>query len=162
MTGSNSGSYLSARVGAGYVDTFKSWSGGPSLTLTTFRTRFNGYTESDSPVSLSYGTAKYDANLLGVAFSGRKNGSRNEWLPLFRLSVERDLKKGDMTIALGPDADNIASLPVEKPMRSFYSLTFGAQKVTDKGTWLLAGSATAGSKLATRGYTVTVGYKLPM
>lgn len=162
MSGSSSGSYLSARVGSGYVDTWRNWSGGPALSLTTFRTRFKGYTESDSPVSLSYGTAKYDANLLGVAFSARKNGSKNDWLPLFRLGVERDLKKSDMTIALGPDADSIASLPVEKPMRTFYSLTFGAQKVTDKGTGLLAGSATAGSKLATRGYTLTVGYKLPM
>lgn len=162
MNGSNSGNYLSARVGIGYVETWRNWSGGPALSLTTFRTRFNGYTESDSPVSLSYGTAKYDANFLGMAFSARKNGNKNKWLPLFRLGVERDLKKGDMTIALGPDADNIASLPIEKPMRTFYILTFGAQKVTDKGTWLLAGSATAGSKLATRGYTLSVGYKLPM
>lgn len=162
MTGSGSGNYVAARVGAGYVDSWKNWSGGPAVSYTMSKTRMNGYTESDSPVSLSYGTAKYDANMFGVAFSARKNGSKNDWLPLFRFAVDRDVKDGAMTIALGPDAGSIASLPIEKPMRTFYSFTLGAQKVTDQGTWLLAGSATAGSNLTTRGYTLSVGYKLPM
>lgn len=162
MDGSSSGNYFAARVGAGYVDTWRNWSGGPSLSYTMSRTRINGYTESDSPVSLSYGKAKYDANLLGMAFTARLNGSKNDWLPLFRFGVDRDIKDGAMTIALGPDADNIANLPAEKPMRTFYNFTVGTQKVTDKGTWLIAGSATAGSNLTTRGYTLSVGYKLPM
>lgn len=161
-SGRTNGNYEAARIGLGYIDTYASWSISPSFSLTTSRTRVNGYSENDTAVSLAYGDAQYRSTFATWAISGRMNGAKDEWLPAFRLAVDRDLNNSSMTIGVGPDSSLIAKLPIDKPMKTFYNASVGAQRITDSGTWSVGVTATAGEALSTKGYSLSVGYKLPI
>ncbi len=90
------------------------------------------------------------------------HGEKDQWIPAFRIAADKDLSGSPMTIGIGSDASLISTLSVDKPMREFYSLSIGAQRVTDSGTWLIGGTASAGSALSTVGYSISIGYKIPL
>ena len=161
-SGRTNGNYEAARLGVGYIDTYSSWSISPSFAITASRTRINGYSENDTPVSLAFGDGQYRSTFATWAIAGRMTGAKDEWLPAFRLAVDRDLNNSSMTIGVGPDSSLIAKLPIDKPMKTFYNGSVGAQRVTDVGTLSVGVTVTAGEALSTRGYSFSVGYKLPL
>ena len=161
-TGKTGGNYSAARIGIGYILPQERWTLSPALALTSAKTTMNSYTESYTPVSVAYGDASYKSTMMTISLSGKMHGEKDQWIPAFRVAADKDLSGSPMTIGIGSDASLISTLSVDKPMREFYSLSIGAQRVTDSGTWLIGGTASAGSALSTVGYSISIGYKIPL
>ncbi|TLU83892.1 MAG: autotransporter domain-containing protein [Chlorobium sp.] len=160
-SGSTAGTYKAARIGLGYENSYGSWSCNPSISLTAARTLIKGYTESDTPVSLAYGDAEYNSNIVTFAISCRMNGSKDRWLPAIRLGVDHDLDQSPMTVGIGPDNSLIATLPIDKPMRTFYNASVGVQRIMNAGTVSISLAGSAGSDFTDRSYMLSARYTIP-
>jgi outer membrane autotransporter protein len=158
--GKTSGSYEAIRIGFGHIDNYGSWSITPSVSISLAKTKLKAYSESETPVSLAYGDASYKSNFGTFAIAAQMNGSKDVWLPFFKMSIDRDRSNKPMTVGVGPDSSLIANISIDKPIRTFYTGNAGIQRIFDGGSLSIQGSATAGSALSNKGYGLSATYKL--
>lgn len=153
------GSYTSARVGLGWTGAWAGGKGGPFVSLTNERVSVRGFTEADSPMSLSFGDLSYRAQRLSIGGAWAQAKPAGQWRVFGRASIDRDLKSDDLRITMGPTAASLAAVDVPRPQRSTWQAAVGmtlAQPDQGVWTWQLG---MGGPKNELEAYTVGVSYR---
>ena len=132
------GTYRSVRVGAGWTGDWAGGQGGPYLSLTREKTAIKGFTESESPMSLSFGDLSYRAHRLALGGSWVQSKPLGQWRFFGRAAIERDLESQDLTISMGPTASSLGVVEVPRPQRTTWNASLGlALPQVDRGVWTL-------------------------
>lgn len=133
---SPNGSYNSVRIGVGRVGDLAGGKGGPYISLTDEKVSVKGFTESDSPMSLSFGDMSYRSQRLTVGGSWTQTKPVGQWRLFGRAAIDRDLKAGDLRIQMGPTAASLGNVDVPRPQRSSWNAALGfALPQQDAGVW---------------------------
>lgn len=159
-TSSPQGKYHSYRIGGGLNYEIANWKGGPYLSYTDEKTKIKGFDESNSPASLSFGDIEYHARRITLGFIAAETAPTNTWRPFARASIDKDLKKNDLVVPMGPDSTSLARVFVPRPDRTTWSTNIGmALPSSDRSVWtVMLGAGGASNQLI--GKTAGVSYRL--
>ena len=132
------GSYRSMRLGLGWTGDLAGGKGGPYVSLTKEKVSVQGFTESSSPMSLSFGDLAYSARRLTVGASWMQSKPLGQWRFFGRAAIDHDLKSDDLTIPMGPDSSSLANVDVPRPQRTTWNASLGlALPQQDASVWTL-------------------------
>lgn len=156
---SPNGSYNSVRIGAGWMGDLAGGKGGPYVSLTNEKVSVKGFTEADSPMSLSFGDLSYRSQRLTVGGSWMQTKPVGQWRFFGRAAIDRDLKSDDLRIQMGPTAASLGNVDVPRPHRSSWNATLGfALPQQDASVWTLQlGMGGPNNKL--EAYTLGASYR---
>lgn len=156
---SPNGSYNSVRIGAGWMGDLAGGKGGPYVSLTNEKVSVKGFTEADSPMSLSFGDMSYRSQRLTVGGSWMQTKPVGQWRFFGRAAIDRDLKSDDLRIQMGPTAASLGNVDVPRPHRSSWNATLGfALPQQDASVWTLQlGMGGPNNKL--EAYTLGASYR---
>ena len=137
-TSSPQGSYKSLRVGAGWIGDWLGGKGGPYTSITDEKVSIDGFTETDSPMSLSFGDMAYKAQRLTLGAAWTQTRPVGQWRMFARAALDRDLKSTDLVVRMGPNPLALADVAVPRPERTTWNATLGfALPQSDTGVWSL-------------------------
>lgn len=135
-TSSPQGDYKSLRLGAGWIGDWLGGKGGPYTSLTDEKVNIDGFSEADSPMSLSFGDMTYKAQRLTVGAAWTQTQPVGKWRMFARAALDRDLKTGDLVVRMGPNPQALADIAVPRPERTTWNATLGfALPQSDSGVW---------------------------
>lgn len=154
------GSYQSYRIGTGLNYDIAQWKGGPYLSLTDEKTRIKAFDEASSPAALSFGDVQYHAQRMTLGFMASQTAPLNAWRPFVRASLDRDLKKDDLIVPMGPDRSSLAKVYVPRPDRNTWSANLGWMRPSDDRTvWtILLGIGGTSEQVVAK--TIGVSYRM--
>ena len=124
-TSSPQGAYRGTRVGGGWIGDLAGGKGGPYISLSNERISVGGFTEADSPMSLSFGDLSYRTQRLTVGGAWSQTKPVGQWRFFGRVAIDRDLKSDDLRIKLGPTAASLGTVEVPRPQRTSWNATLG-------------------------------------
>lgn len=163
MVGDTTGTYESGKLALGYADTFGKIGVTTTVDFSASHTAINGYSESNTDsLGLSFGQSTYDTRMIGAAIAARYNGNKDDFIPFARLSLDHDFQNQQMQVSVGPDAADLATQGVNKPMVNFAILSLGIAKQTQYGRFLLGVDGSGSDHIGTRGAAISLGYDLAL
>lgn len=132
------GSFQSTRLGAGWMGDMAGGKGGPYISLTKEKSSVQAFTESDSPMSLSFGDLSYRSNRLTIGATWLQSKSLGQWRFFTRAAIDHDLKSSDLKIQMGPTSQSLATVEVPRPQRTTWNTTLGfVLPRADTSVWAL-------------------------
>lgn len=130
------GNYTGFRVGLGWIGDFAGGKGGPQISLSSEKVQIRSFTEEVSPISMGFGDLSYRTSRLSVSGQWMQEKPKGQWRWFGRASVERDLASNGIQLAVGPDANSLSSVTVQKPAQTFWSSTLGlSRQQHDNSLW---------------------------
>ena len=158
-TSSPQGSYRGTRVGGGWIGDLAGGKGGPYVSLSNERISVGGFTEADSPMSLSFGDLSYRTQRLTVGGAWSQTKPVGQWRFFGRVAIDRDLKSDDLRIKLGPTAASLGTVEVPRPQRTSWNATLGLSlPKADDSLWAV-NVGMGGPNGELEAYTLGLSYK---
>jgi len=153
------GSYISTRIGGGWNGEIAQGFGGPYISLTQEKVSVDGFTETDSPMSLSFGDLTYRSKRLTVGGAWIQSKPVGQWRFFGRAAIDRDLNDKDLRISIGPNPAALGTVDVPRPERTTWNAALGfALAQQDTGVWTLQ-VGLGGPKSKLEAYTLGASYR---
>ena len=157
--GDTSGTYKSARLGAGYLLKAGAFTGGPSLSFTQESVKVKAYSEQPGVLAMSFGDTSYKSRRVSLGFGGQYDLGGVK--PFARVSLEKDLNKDPLHITLGTSPGNAMTVDGDRPDGQFVLATVGVKGgFANRMQWNLLTSSTM-SQSNVKGWSVGAALQIP-
>lgn len=158
---SSNGTYYFARAGGGALfPVADELLLNPYTHFTFEQVNIDGFTESPGAASLSFGETEYSSHRVTAGLSAIYSPAAiPAWKFNLRGSVEHDLKKDDLGVALGPNAQTLSTVTAPRPDQTWGYFGVSAIHALGPGMFLsLSGSSSLGLN-GTSGFVASLALK---
>ncbi len=159
VNSSPEGTYQSIRVGAGMIYG-TSWKGGPYISLAREGVKIKNFVENAGPASLAFGDINHSVRRLTIGFASQQaKAAIGQWRGFVRAAYDHDLDNNPLSVKVGPDAQSLAKMTLERPARSDWTATIGAIHPVGKDGFLTIAVGQNGPSDSRQGTTLGVSYR---
>jgi outer membrane lipase/esterase len=159
VNSSPEGTYQSIRVGAGMIYG-TSWKGGPYVSLAREGVKIKNFAENAGPASLAIGDINQTVRRLTIGFASQQaKPAIGQWRGFVRAAYDHDLDNNPLSVRVGPDAQSLAKVTLERPARSDWTATVGASHPMGKDGFLTIAIGQNGPSDSRQGTTFGVSYR---
>ncbi len=159
VNSSPEGTYQSIRIGAGRIYG-TSWRGGPYVSLAREGVKIKNFVENAGPASLAFGDINHSVRRLTIGFASQQaKAAIGQWRGFVRAAYDHDLDNNPLSVKVGPDAQSLAKVTLERPARSDWTATIGAIHPVGKDGFLTIAVGQNGPSDSRQGTTLGVSYR---